>query len=137
MNAKGLKPMLMLLAVMLIVACGSDSPPAREGTGDAVVAGRRYAVETADGTTIASASLEQVLEGIESLDEDNFFLILSHEGGFVQTAYSDGEYYVEYNEEGEQFAGTELLSLEDVTELFSLYYRGEEGWMDIVEWGPH
>lgn len=137
MNAKGLKPMLMLLAVMLIVACGNDSPPAREGTGDAVVAGRRYAVEMADGTTIASASLEQVLEGIESLDEDNFFLILSHEGGFVQTAYSDGEYYVEYNEEGEQFAGTELLSLEEVTELFSLYYRGEEGWMDIVEWGPH
>lgn len=54
---------------------------------------------TADGTTIASASLEHVTQGI-----------MPHDGGLLQTAYGDGEYLVEYN---------------------------EDGLIDIVEWEPH
>jgi hypothetical protein len=136
---KGLKAICTVVALatcfVFVVSCAGDS------SGDEAAEVASYGpfdVETAVGDIVSSATLEQVVEGLESLDDDNFFLTMSHDNGFVQTAVSDDDrYYVEYNDGENQYAGVETLTRDEVIQLFSMYYRGDSEWKDIVEWGDH
>ena len=136
---KGLKTICVIVGLVtcfvLVASCAGDS------SSDAAAEAASYGpfeVETAVDDIVSSATLEQVVAGLESLDEENFFLTMSHEGGFVQTAVGDDDlYYVEYNDDGDQYAGVEPITRDDVIRLFSMYYRGDSEWKDIVEWGDH
>ena len=96
-----------------------------------------YSLRMADGTELESVTYEQLMEGLQSLDSDNFFLVLTRGEDFIQTSIIEGGYLVEYKEDGEHQTSVEVISEEDMMRFFSMYYRQEDGWKDLFEWKDH
>ncbi len=98
---------------------------------------RPFSLRMADGTELESVSYDQLTEGLQSLDSDNFFLVLSRDDDFIQTAVSENGYIVEYSEGGNHYTSAEIVSEEEMMRFFSMYYNGEDGWKDLFEWKEH
>jgi len=136
--------LVILISVVLFISCAEDTAkPDKEAETKTETQEKApaeaddlgpFTVETADGTEIADASLEQVVEVIKSLDSDNFFLIMHNRDGFIQAMIEGDEFYVEYNDGTSQYSAAEYLSIDETVNVFSLYYRGDDSWLDIVEW---
>ncbi len=93
-----------------------------------------FSVETANGNTFKNVTSEKITECINKLDDDNFFIILNHKENFLQAAYSDKGYTVEYKENGIQYTANDLLSKEKTINLFIKYFNADKNWNKDTEW---
>ena len=91
-------------------------------------------IEMANGDTFDHVSLEKTLSNFEMMDDDNFFIILKNKDDFMQAAYSDKGYTVEYKENGTQYEAKKLLSKEKTKELIKDYLTTDGKWKTAVEW---
>ena len=82
----------------------------------------------ANGDTFDKVSEAKIVECINSLDEDNFFIILNNKEDFIQAAFSDGNFDIQYKENGKQFSAEKVLSKEATIQLFKDYYQGKDDW---------
>ena len=140
---------IFLCVVLIVSACGKDSPAPDETLKDdkAVDTDRGVAVtdeydqpfslRMADDTEIESVSYDQMMEGLESLDSYNFFLVLSEGDDFIQTAVIEGGYLVEYKKDGNHYTSVEAVEEDEMKRFFSMYYNREDGWKDLFEWEDH
>ena len=93
-----------------------------------------FSVELANGDTFDKVSEEKVVECINSLNDDNFFIILNDKDDFIQAAFSDGNFVAEYKENGQQFAAEKVLTKEETIQLFKDYYQGKDNWKKEIIW---
>ena len=75
-----------------------------------------------------------MVECINSLDDDNFFIILKNKEDFIQAAFSDGAFVVQYKEDGKQFSAEKVLTKEETIQLFKDYYQGKDNWKTEIVW---
>ncbi len=95
----------------------------------------KFSAELANGDTFDKISEAKMVECINSLDDDNFFITLSNKEDFIQAAFSDGDFVVEYKEDGQQFAAEKVLTKEETIQLFKDYYQGKDNWKKEIVWG--
>lgn len=95
---------------------------------------KNFSVELANGDTFNQPTQEKIVECLNSLDEDNFFIILSEKENFLQAAYSDEGFVVEYKENGILYAANDILSKESAIDLFIKYFQGQKDWNKNVTW---
>jgi hypothetical protein len=93
-----------------------------------------FGIELANGDTFKNVSESLIETCINKLDDDNFYIILSHEDDYIQAAFSDKMYSVEYNDKNGHFTSIENLSKDKTTELFKQYLNQEEGWNTSIGW---
>ncbi|MGI6479918.1 MAG: hypothetical protein ACOX0M_10835 [Salinivirgaceae bacterium] len=93
-----------------------------------------FSVELANGDTFDKVSEAKIVECINSLDEDNFFIILNNKEDFIQAAFSDGNFDIQYKENGKQFSAEKVLSKEATIQLFKDYYQGKDDWKKEIVW---
>ena len=62
-----------------------------------------------------------------NLDDDNFFITLSNKENFIQAAFSDGDFVVEYKENGQQFAAEKVLTKEETINYLKIIIR-KDNW---------
>lgn len=93
-----------------------------------------FAVEMANGEKIKKVTEKTLKDGISSLDDDNFFLILSCEDDFIQAAYSEKGYDIQYKENGKQYVARDYLTKEQAIEAFIDYYNGGDKWREFTPW---
>ncbi len=93
-----------------------------------------FSVELANGDTFDKVSEEKMVECINSLNDDNFFIILNDKDDFIQAAFSDGNFVAEYKENGQQFAAEKMLTKEETIQLFKDYYQGKDNWKKEIVW---
>ena len=93
-----------------------------------------FSAELANGDTFDKISEAKMVECINSLDDDNFFITLSNKENFIQAAFSDGDFVVEYKENGQQFAAEKVLTKEETIQLFKDYYQGKDNWKKEIVW---
>ena len=93
-----------------------------------------FSVELANGDTFDKVSEEKMVECINSLNDDNFFIILNDKDDFIQAAFSDGNFVTEYKENGQQFAAEKVLTKEETIQLFKDYYQGKDNWKKEIVW---
>lgn len=96
--------------------------------------GSNFSVELANGDTFDKISEAKLVECINSLDDDNFFIILTNKEDFIQAAFSDGNFVVEYKENGQQFAAEKVLTKEETIQLFKDYYQEKDNWKKEIVW---
>lgn len=131
---------VIVIFTILLWSCGTipealqASEPSSAAPSVRAAGARPLNLELANGDYFKNAALKKVIESIESLDDDNFFFILSDDSGFLQAMFSDGLYYTEYQEQDRQYAASELLSKEEIIELATKYYNGEPGWNVGFTW---
>ena len=97
---------------------------------------KNYSVEMANGDTFSKVTFEKIKECFNKMDDDNFFIILNgeDENEFLQAAYSDKGYSVEYKANGVQYEAKEVLQKEVALNLFKNYLNEDENWNKSVEW---
>ncbi|RLD47911.1 MAG: hypothetical protein DRI94_13305 [Bacteroidetes bacterium] len=95
---------------------------------------KEFSVETANGDTFNNITSKKITECFNKLDDDNFFIILNHKDNFLQAAYSDKGYTVEYKENGIQYTAKDLLSKEKTINLFIKYFNTDKNWNKDTEW---
>ena len=93
-----------------------------------------FSAELANGDTFDNISEEKMVECINSLDDDNFFIILKNKEDFIQAAFSDGNFVVQYKEDGKQFSAEKVLSKEETIQLFKDYYQKKDKWKTEIVW---
>ena len=93
-----------------------------------------FSVELANGDTFDNISEEKMVECINSLNDDNFFIILENKEDFIQAAFSDGNFVVQYKEDGKQFSAEKVLTKEETIQLFKDYYQGKDKWKTEIVW---
>ena len=93
-----------------------------------------FSAELANGDTFDNISEEKLVECINSLDDDNFFLILKNKEDFIQAAFSDGDFVVQYKEDGKQFSAEKVLTKEETIQLFKDYHQGKDNWKTEIVW---
>ena len=93
-----------------------------------------FSAELANGDTFDNISEEKMVECINSLDDDNFFIILKNKEDFIQAAFSDGDFVVQYKEDGKQFSAEKVLTKEETIQLFKDYYQGKDNWKTEIVW---
>lgn len=94
----------------------------------------KFSIEMANGDTHDKVNEKLIEEMINSLNNDNFFMILNKDKDFLQAAYSDKGYSVEYKEKEKQFECEELLDKKQTVQLFKNYFKGNENWKKDNEW---
>ncbi len=94
----------------------------------------KFSTEMADGTISKTITEKQIEDNINKLDDDNFFLILNRDEGFMQSAYSEKGLTVQYKENGKQFEAKEYMSKENAIIMFKKYFKGDDTWKDGIEW---
>ncbi len=110
-------------------AVGADREP--------TTAAQAFSLRMADGTELESASYDILIEGLSSLDTDNFFLVLSSGDDFAQTSVTENGYIVEYKEGGNHYTSADLISEDEMMRFFSMYFNGEDGWKGLFDWKRH
>jgi hypothetical protein len=94
----------------------------------------KMSIELADGGSFTQVDEATLAESFNSLNADNFFMILSDGGDFVQAAWSDGDYVVQYNVDGVQYEAQKVLAKETAFNVFKKYHAGDSQWQEGVEW---
>ncbi len=93
-----------------------------------------FSVELANGDTFDKISEAKMEECINCLNDDNFFIILKNKEDFIQAAFSDGNFVVQYKEDGRQFSAEKVLTKEETIQLFKDYYQGKDNWKKEIVW---
>jgi len=114
----------MAIALLLLAACGSNDNGTKDG----------YSIEMANGETIDNITIDILAKSFSSIDEDNNYIIVDHGDNFLQAAYSDGKYDVEYKVNNMQYEAKKLLSKDSTLTLFTKYLNEDEDWNKAVVW---
>lgn len=93
-----------------------------------------FVLDNAYGEEIDNVSEQDIIDYICNLDSDNFFLILIHEDDFIQAAFSDKGYIIQYMENGEQFEADGCFSQDNTIQIFKKYYSENDNWKDGIDW---
>ncbi len=93
-----------------------------------------FSTEMADGTILKKVTEQVITDCINKLNDDNFFLILNRDEGFMQSAYSEKGFTIQYKENGKQFEVKEYLSKENTIKIFKDYFNGDDKWKENIKW---
>ncbi|NOX33260.1 MAG: hypothetical protein GXP56_05915 [Deltaproteobacteria bacterium] len=94
----------------------------------------KFSIEMANGEKLDNVPEEKIDGYFNQLNEDNFYIILSDGKNYLQAAYSDAGYTVEYQDEKGHFTAHELLSKDETLTLFKQYHEGKEDWNKGIVW---
>ncbi|HID38936.1 MAG TPA: YIP1 family protein [Calditrichaeota bacterium] len=93
-----------------------------------------FSLETSGGDVIEAPTLTQLVQSLGELDSDEEFCILSKGEDFIQTAYSEKGFIVQYKDATGQYESSELLGQPTVIMIFSTYLNGDDSWKQSAQW---
>lgn len=93
-----------------------------------------YSMEMANGDKMDDPSLAQLMASLGKLGADNDFCILSYDNDFIQAAYSEKGYTVQFKDATGQYEATELHPQSTVMMMFTSYLNSEDDWQNMAQW---
>ncbi len=89
----------------------------------------------ADDSVITIEKEEDLTNALASLNEENDFAVLENGDYFIQAAYNNGTFYIEYRDEkGMHESSDTVIPLNKVQEIFILYWQGNTSWKELLPW---
>ncbi len=92
-----------------------------------------FSVEMANGEKYDNPDFDKLEDSLESLDEENFFLILNGPGGFLQTTSSEEGYIVQYSDDSGMYEAESYFSFDELVDIFEAYMKGDD-WKTMDTW---
>lgn len=139
---KKLTVLMLVILTVFMFSCGACSKQSVDKTAkrEAVQVSKNtdkvynnFSIEMANGENIDAPTINRLNTSLKTIDEDNFFLILKKENGFLQTAISEKGFIVQYSEGKGLFETTSYFTMEKLTEIFGAYLKAEN-WKAMGEW---
>lgn len=94
---------------------------------------KNFSIEMANGDNLVKVKEEQIKKYLNELNEDNFFMILSKDEGFMQAAHSDQGLILQYSENGEMKEAEDYLTTEQAFDVMKRYFNGKD-WKEGNNW---
>jgi len=117
-----------------IGAASAEKAAAKNSAETQKIANRAdYSIEMANGDIFESPSDQKIEEALQSLNDDNFFMILSGKEGFIQTSTSEQGFIVQYSDEGGMFEAEEYFTFEKLVDIF-IAYINQQDWKEMATW---
>ncbi|MFW5721332.1 MAG: hypothetical protein ACOCWW_03005, partial [Bacteroidota bacterium] len=92
-----------------------------------------YSIEMANGDIFENPSDEKIKESLQSINDDNFFMILNGKEGFIQTTISEQGFIVQYSDDGGMFEAEEYFTKEELVDIF-IAYINQQDWKEMATW---
>ena len=93
-----------------------------------------FSLEMYDGPGYEKVTQKQVEESFATLNADNFFVSLTNGDDWMQVAYSDKGYSVDYNDANGHFMVDDYLKKDEALQLLVDYLNQIEGWERNYTW---
>lgn len=93
----------------------------------------KFSIEMANGDKFDQPTKQKLVELLKTLNDDNFFLILNSETGFLQASTSEKGYIVQYSDDEGMFEAEAYFTIDMLTEIFELYIDNGN-WKDKAKW---
>lgn len=100
---------------------------------DAEVGMEEFSVEMASGEEYVKPTVDKLKASLKSLDDDNFFLILSSNDGFIQTSTSEKGFIVQHNHGKGMFEAEAYFTFDELVEIFTAYLKKGD-WKSKAKW---
>jgi hypothetical protein len=110
---------------------GSKEIP--EESNEIIIDHSDFSIEMASGDTYENPSIEKLSELLKSLDDENFFLILNSNAGFLQASTSEKGYIVQYSDDSGMFEAEAYFTFDMLTDIFKEYIESKE-WKEKAVW---
>lgn len=110
---------------------GSTKIP--EETEEIIIDNSDFSIEMASGDKFENPSIDKLKEQLKSLDDDNFFLILNSNTGFLQASTSEKGYIVQYSDDTGMFEAEAYFTFDMLTDIFEAYFDNKE-WKEKAVW---
>lgn len=91
-------------------------------------------IETASGSDIQNASVEQLEKSLAGLGGSNDFLILIDGDNYIQCAGSKDGFIAEYQDSTGHYGSAPGLSAETIKDMFTSYLSRTERWKGLTAW---
>ena len=118
-----------------VEAGGEEAGEAVEKAYDMATEGQEgYNLEMANGDKMEAPSMAQLMASLGKLGADNDFCILTYDNDFIQAAYSEKGYTVQFKDATGQYEATELHPQSTVMMMFTSYLNSEDDWQNMAQW---
>ncbi len=95
---------------------------------------RNMSLEMFDGDSYDKVSQKILVESFNTLSDDNFFISLTNKEDYIQVAYSDKGYSVDYSDANGHFMAKGFLEKEETLQLLIDYLHQKEDWNKNQTW---
>ncbi len=116
--------LLLAITIFILTACGSNNNGVKDG----------YTIEMANGDTFDNITIEMLVSNFNKMNEDNSYIIIDHGNDFIQAAFSEKGYDLEYSEGGTLYEAKTVLTKEQALKIFKNYLNEKEDWKSGTEW---
>jgi hypothetical protein len=121
-------------ATSIEATSAKEAPKAKEAPEAKQATNRTgFSTEMANGDMLKNPSDEQIKTSLQSLNDDNFFMTLEGEDGFLQTTISGSKYIVQYSDDDGMFEAEEYFTLEQLIDIF-IAYINKQNWKEKASW---
>ena len=93
-----------------------------------------FTLEMASGGFFKEVSVNLITDNFNKMDDDNFFIILTHGKDFMQAAFSKKGFDMEYKKDGIQYTSQSTVSKEKTLNLLIKYFNEDASWIDDLKW---
>lgn len=93
-----------------------------------------FSTEMANGEISEKVTEQKIVDCINMLDDDNFFVILNKDDDFMQAAYSDKGFTVQYSEDGQMLEAKEYFTKDQTVNILKKYFSGDNNWKEGQDW---
>ena len=128
-NRKAGAALICLAFLLAVTGCRSSSDEA-QSVSDAGVFHLRDALDREQD----NATLEKTAAALDTLSEENFFLVISRGNDFVQVMLDEEAYYVEYADDSGHFSAQESVPRDELMQLLQRFSRAEQDWQQGIDW---
>jgi len=95
---------------------------------------KNFTLEMANGDKFSDVNEASILKCVKKLNDDNFFVILSNEDDYMQAAFSDMGFIIQYSENGQQLEAEEYFTEEQTVDILKKYFHSDMNWKEENKW---
>jgi len=95
---------------------------------------KNFSIEMANGEEISEVNEASIEKCVNQLNDDNFFVILSNNDDYMQAAYSDQGFIIQYSENGQQLEAEEYFTKEQTVDILTKYFHDDINWKEENKW---
>ena len=124
------------IKMSLTIPTEKETAPMAEEVTSFTTSPRNVSLEMYDGDSFTDATNKEITKSFNTLSSDNFFISLTHKDDYIQVAFSDKGYALDYKDSKGHFEAIEYTEKDTALQVLIDYRAGNDSWKKDFTWTP-